>query len=137
MKIIKTNLLDENAIFIRKKVFVEEQGFFDEFDKTDEIATHFIAFDDDNNPVGTCRVFKDGEGYLFGRLAVLKEHRSKSIGSKLMKAAEDFVKSQKGKYLKLHAQMRAVEFYKKVGYTSYGEIELDEGYPHIWMKKEF
>ncbi|MEE1187155.1 MAG: GNAT family N-acetyltransferase [Acutalibacteraceae bacterium] len=135
MKIITTNSLDDNAIFIRQKVFVEEQGFFDEFDDNDKKATHFIAFDDNGNAVGTCRVFKCDDGYMFGRLAVLKEYRKNKIGSHLMSEVEKFVLKNNGKFIKLHSQIRAVEFYKKVGYTPYGEIEPEEGYPHIWMKK--
>lgn len=28
------------------------------------------------------------------------------------------------------------DFYETIGYTQYGEIEDDQGCPHIWMKKE-
>ena len=52
-----------------------------------------------------------------------------------MSEVEKFVLKNNGKFIKLHSQIRAVEFYKKVGYTPYGEIEPEEGYPHIWMKK--
>ena len=52
-----------------------------------------------------------------------------------MKATEDYVKSVNGNTLKLHAQCRAKEFYEKLGYVEYGDVENEEGVPHIWMKK--
>ncbi len=37
--------------------------------------------------------------------------------------------------MKLHAQCRVKNFYEKSGYQAYGEIDEDEGCPHIWMRK--
>ena len=37
--------------------------------------------------------------------------------------------------LYLHSQLRAKKFYEKCGFVSFGEIELEENCPHIWMKK--
>lgn len=127
----------DEAIEVRTEVFVHEQGFRDEFDDIDEIAMHFVAFDEADRPIGTCRVFvgDDAQVYLLGRLAVVKEYRSKGLGSQIVEAAEDYVRSVGGKEIRLHAQCRVSGFYEKIGYTSYGEIEEEEGCPHIWMKK--
>ncbi|MBO8427104.1 MAG: GNAT family N-acetyltransferase, partial [Firmicutes bacterium] len=62
-------ILPEEAINIRTKVFVEEQGFKEEFDTIDKIAEHLILFVDDN-PIGTCRYYKKDDSYYFGRLAI-------------------------------------------------------------------
>ena len=128
----------QQAIDVRIEVFVKEQGFRDEFDDIDDIAMHFVAFDDTERPIGTCRVFvsDDAKVYLLGRLAVVKEYRTKGLGSQIVEAAEDYVRSVGGKEIRLHAQCRVSGFYEKIGYTSYGEIEEEEGCPHIWMKKE-
>ena len=48
--------LPDEAVKIRTLVFVEEQGFKDEFDSIDEIATHIVMFDGDN-PVAVGRFF--------------------------------------------------------------------------------
>ena len=128
----------EHALEVRITVFVKEQGFRDQFDAIDEYAAHFVAFDDDNHPIGTCRVFvsDNPEVYLLGRLAVVKEYRSQNIGSRIVALAEEHVKEVGGKELRLHAQYQVAGFYEKLGYVSYGEIEEEEGHPHIWMKKE-
>ena len=138
MKIEKFTPAPQQAIDVRIEVFVKEQGFRDEFDDIDDIAMHFVAFDDTERPVGTCRVFvsDDAKVYLLGRLAVVKEYRTKGLGSQIVEAAEDYVRSVGGKEIRLHAQCRVSGFYEKIGYTSYGEIEEEEGCPHIWMKKE-
>ena len=87
--------------------------------------------------MGTCRIFTEDSDkiYYLGRLAVLKKYRSMKIGSALISAAELTARSMGAELLQLHSQLRAKEFYQKCGYQEFGEIELDEGCPHIWMKK--
>ena len=50
------NVLPEDAVFIRNTVFVEEQGFKEEFDQIDGRAVHMVMYDKDN-PVAVCRFF--------------------------------------------------------------------------------
>ena len=57
--------LPKCAAEIRQKVFVEEQGFQNEFDNIDLNAVHFVLFDDSDVLIGTCRVFKDKIIYIF------------------------------------------------------------------------
>ena len=45
------NALPEDALYIRTVVFVEEQGFRDEFDEIDKNCLHLIAYDDDKQVV--------------------------------------------------------------------------------------
>ena len=122
---------------IREEVFVREQGFQEEFDSIDGFATHILVLMD-GEPAGICRVFWD-EGrsqFLLGRVAVLRHFRRKGIGAALVTAAEQQVRSMGGTSLHLHAQCRITGFYEAVGYTPYGEIEDDQGCPHIWMAKQ-
>ena len=131
------NKLPEDSKSIREEVFVVEQGFTEEFDTVDNYAIHFVAYDESKRPMGTCRIFTEESDKIFylGRLAVLKEFRRMSIGSHLLSAAESVALSKGAEYIYLHSQLRAEMFYQKCGYEEFGEIELDEGYPHIWMKK--
>lgn len=121
---------------VRQKVFINEQGFQNEFDDIDDIAVHIVLFDH-KIPIATCRIFYETtmNSYILGRLAVVKEYRGKNIGSLIMKQAEEYIQKQGGKCISLHAQCRAVAFYKKLGFTEFGSIENDEDCPHIWMKK--
>jgi predicted GNAT family N-acyltransferase len=67
---------------------------------------------------------------------VIKEYREKKMGTRAVKEAEKCVLEKGGTSISLHAQCRAKEFYNKLGYEEYGEIEDDQGCPHIWMKKD-
>ena len=138
MKILSFNFLPEEAIIIRQKVFVEEQGFKYEFDEIDSASTHFVLFDDKETPIATCRVFFSNErnSFILGRLAVIKEHRGKNIGKSIVEEAEKHVQRNAGKEIQLHAQCRITPFYERLGFTPFGDIEYEEDCPHIWMKKE-
>lgn len=124
---------------IRQKVFVDEQGFRNEFDEIDKTATHIVMFVEDNIPAATCRVFWDTKMnmYILGRLAVIKEYRGKNMGSVMLKEAEKYIQKNGGECIALHAQCRVTAFYKKLGFIEFGDIDDDEGCPHIWMKKIF
>ena len=89
------NVLPEDAVFIRNTVFVEEQGFKEEFDQIDGRAVHMVMYDKDN-PVAVCRFFKDTEPdtYIIGRIAVIKKYRGQAIGMELMSEAEKAIKKQ-------------------------------------------
>ncbi len=129
--------LPDEAKNIRETVFVKEQGFIDEYDEKDAIASHFVMFDGEK-AVATCRLFEtENPGiYMFGRMAVLKELRGKNLGRKMVEATEKHVCNNGGKGIILHAQLQARGFYEKNGFSAYGEIEYEQDQPHIWMKKE-
>lgn len=129
--------LPQDSKDIREEVFVKEQGFTEEFDTVDLRACHFVAYTGAGVPVGTCRIFTENDPsiYFLGRLAVSKDARTNGIGRTLLVYAENKARELNAAELRLHSQCRAQGFYEKCGYLSYGEIELDEGCPHIWMKK--
>ena len=128
--------LPEEARKIREKIFMQEQGFKNEFDEFDIHANHLILYDG-KRPIATCRFFaRELPGdYVIGRIAVIKEYRGQNIGTYLLKVAETEIKKIGGKRIFLHAQSRVEKFYEKQGYSSFGEIELDEYCSHVWMSK--
>lgn len=132
------NTLINDAKHIRTQVFVNEQGFKNEFDSIDEIATHVVMYDN-NIPVATYRLFYDHDNhcYTIGRIAVNKEKRHCGYGSKLLNHACELVRSKNGTSLHLSAQVNAVPFYQHNGFITYGKEYLDEFCPHIHMKKDF
>lgn len=126
--------LPKEAKKIRIEVFVEEQGFKEEFDSADSCATHVLALDN-GKAVATCRYFCQDGYYLIGRIAVVKEYRGTGLGGKLLEFAKNQIEKSGGKEIRIHAQKRAEGFYQKQGYTSFGEVDYDEGCEHVWMKK--
>ena len=133
----KYDFLPPEALEIRIKVFVDEQGFCDEVDATDAVATHLVLFDGDS-AVATCRIFKAERAneYILGRLCVLKEYRAKGVGRKILCEAERETKAKGGRKLTMHSQYQARDFYKKSGYAERGEMDYEQDCPHIWLEKE-
>lgn len=129
------NKLPQCALDIRITVFVTEQGFVDEIDEIDSIATHFVAFDGDK-AIATCRIFDNEDGgCILGRLAVLKNYRGKGIGQMLLDYVCDYAKENAVSCIRLHSQYTAREFYKKCGFSECSQIDYEQGCKHIWMNK--
>lgn len=132
----KMDYLCEDARLIREEVFMKEQGFTDEFDDIDNLATH-IVFYESTIPIATCRYYKgtNTDEYIAGRIAIRKDYRGKHLGNLIMKVLEDNIISEGGKLISLSAQLQAKQFYEKNGYTALGEPYLDEYCQHIHMEK--
>lgn len=121
---------------IRQKVFIEEQGYSEEFDDIDNFAYHVLMYVNDK-PVACGRIFEDpnaaGE-YILGRICVESNARGQGFGSILVLGIESVIDAP---VYKLHAQEDKKDFYVKCGYRLMSEdIDLDEGVPHVWMIKE-
>lgn len=130
------NKLPDEAKDLRIKIFVNEQGFCEEFDEADGGAIHIVLFDD-GNPIGTCRIVKDEKEnrIILGRICVSKECRGKNIGFNMLEFAADRIKEMGENEIYIHSQYQAKGFYEKCGYEAFGEIEYEQDCPHIWMKK--
>ena len=139
MKVSVFEHFPSEAKGIREAVFIDEQGFQSDFDEIDDVALHIVLFDEYDVPVATCRVFWNAgmNAYTLGRLAVIKKCRGKNIGSATVKEAERYVQKMGGKDIVLHAQCSVTDFYRKLGFVEFGDIEDEQGCPHIWMKKMF
>lgn len=129
--------LPKEAEYIRKTVFMDEQGFKEEFDETDNSSLHAVLFTD-GKAAATARMFTEngGKSYHIGRVAVLKEYRKSGLGSDIMTALCEKAKEAGAEKCELSAQCRAKDFYAKLGFTEEGGIYLDEGCPHIYMEKK-
>ncbi len=135
MKNKKFTGLNNDIIGIRTEVFIDEQGFKDEFDETDKICSHIVLYDNEI-PVATCRYFEENGVYHIGRVAVIKEYRNQHLGNEIMKIAEAEILKENGKQIEVSAQVRVSEFYKKLGYNKVGDIYFDEFCEHIRMVKK-
>ncbi|RXI98214.1 GNAT family N-acetyltransferase [Anaerobacillus alkaliphilus] len=136
VKVANTTQL-EDAYSVRVKVFVEEQQVppEEEIDQFEDIATHFVIYDD-GKPIGAGRLRElDGFGKV-ERICIDNDYRSKGIGKILMEAIEAEGKSVGLHSFKLNAQVQAIEFYRKLGYEVYSEEFLDAGIPHVTMIKK-
>jgi len=124
-----------DAYAIRRKVFIEEQNVPepDELDDTDHACIHLVAYDNDI-PVSTGRIMITSGDFIIGRVATLASHRGRGIATGIMQALIDACVTMGGERQILHAQLTALTFYEKLGFTAYGEIFMDAGIPHIAME---
>ncbi|WP_067694981.1 GNAT family N-acetyltransferase [Nocardia jejuensis] len=127
----------KDAYEVRVRVFVDEQNvpMELELDELDDTADHFLARID-GKPVGAGRLVVRGEVGVLGRLAVLAETRGTGLGAALVRAIEERGRERGLTAVELHSQTHAQGFYEKLGYESYGEIGMDAGIPHIWMRRD-
>lgn len=129
------NCLDKDARYIRETVFCNEQGVMleEDFDGSDDHSEGVIMYINDN-PVATGRIIIGDRGEaLIGRIACLKEYRGQGNGSLLVKELLRRCKEKGFDTVYVHSQIRARQFYEKLGFTGYGDIFMDANIPHINM----
>ncbi len=122
---------------IRTEVFVEEQGFVNEFDSLDKESIHCLLFYN-GVPAATGRLYRDeNDAVLFhiGRIATIKKFRKSGCGREILKQMEAEIKRLGGEKVTLSAQCRVQGFYESCGYTSWGDVYYDEFCPHVQMIK--
>ena len=129
--------LSPEGAAVRIKVFVEEQGFQNEFDRWDEngCAWHVLVRDGEM-PIAAGRMYSEAEGeYTLGRIAVIPAYRGKHIGKLLVSALEKQAKTCGASRFSLSAQCDKSGFYQKLGYALTEDYHMDEFCPHVTMVK--
>lgn len=125
------------ASAIRQEVFVVEQRVPAELelDEFDAVSLHALAVDDDTAlALGTGRLLPDGH---IGRMAVRRGARGRGIGSMLLQALMRQARQRGDMAVVLHAQLSALGFYRRHGYTPEGAVFMDAGIEHIAMRHTF
>lgn len=135
---IETEEALKEAFKIRKEVFIDEQGTpedeeYDEFDSLDT-AEHILVLDEEK-AVGTARwSIVDGVG-KFERICILQSHRKLGIGNLIVHKLEELAFKKSITNVKLHGQVQAEGFYHKLGYETKSDVFMEDGIPHILMRK--
>jgi predicted GNAT family N-acyltransferase len=121
-----------NHVFtIRTTVFVDEEAISqdDEYDGFDHLATHYLAWYGDV-PAGAARYRRLNNGsFRLERFAVLTPYRCKGIGTALMQAIlADLPRTHP---IFVHAQVKNIDFYRKLGFVQEGEPFDEANIMHI------
>ena len=111
---LKTGCFDDAAL-VRRVVFMDEQGYENEFD----------AIDEDPNCI-----------HVTLYVAVLPAMRRRGLASAIVETSASCARDAGAKLIKLHAQEYVLPLYVKAGYTQIAPVDYeDEGQPHVWMAK--
>ena len=116
---------------LRREVFIEEQCIAeaDEWDGEDAASVHVLARLN-RDPVGTGRLNPAGK---IGRIAVFAGLRGRGVGTQILLRLLDEARRLGIREPYLHAQVQAVPFYAKLGFSVKGEVFDEAGIPHVRM----
>ena len=127
----------QDALKIRRLVFVNEQHVPLELEIDHENAANYFVGYLGQIPVATARVTVQRDGaWHIQRVAVLKEYRQQGFASQILRALERAARKRQVSYLTLGAQDHAQDFYLKLGYQVIGAGFLDAGIKHHRMDKK-
>jgi predicted GNAT family N-acyltransferase len=132
------------ALAIREVVFIEEQSVPEDMERDEEDAQayHLLAMDK-GHAIGTGRLVvlkappegETGSWGRVGRMAVLQAYRRSGVGTRLLAAFEEEARKRGMAGIMLHAQLSAMDFYKRHGYVPHGAVFEEAGMPHLEMKR--
>jgi predicted GNAT family N-acyltransferase len=116
---------------IRREVFIREQEIpeSEEWDGEDAGSVHVLARLN-RDPVGTGRLEPAGK---IGRIAVIAGMRGRGIGTRILLRLLDEARRLGIREPYLHAQVQAVPFYERLGFSCRGDVFDEAGIPHVRM----
>ena len=132
------------ALALREIVFIEEQSVPESMERDEDDATaHHVLAMQGGHAIGTGRLVvlsappegEIGKWGRIGRMAVLQAHRKSGVGSKLLQTLETEARKRNLDGIMLHAQLSAMDFYKRHGYVPNGAVFEEAGMPHLEMKR--
>ena len=124
---------------LRSEVFVVEQNcVYQDIDGKDPKAIHVIG-EFEGEIVAYCRIFNAGDYFdqaSIGRVVVKESFRDRKWGHDLIKEAIVAVEKYFGtNQITISAQLYLKKFYESHGFVQTSEEYLEDGIPHIEMKK--
>ncbi len=121
----------------RFQVFVMEQRcFYLDMDDIDYNSFHIFSL---NGRIvnSYARLFQEETPKVWHVGRVLTINRGQGVGKSIMKKVIDVALNNNAKELRLDAQIQALGFYEKLGFTTCSEEFVEAGIPHIMMKMSF
>ena len=125
---------------LRESVFIVEQNCpYPEADGLDYDAVHLFRADDGGRVKAYLRLFwkPDEEGTVqLGRVVTAPDVRGTGLGRRLMQEGIRYAAETMGaERLCLHAQVQASGFYAKDGFKVCSDVFLEDGIPHVEMRR--
>jgi ElaA protein len=119
---------------LRQDVFVVEQecAYPDLDGRDDEPGTRHVVLREGDELLGYARVLDDGDRWRIGRVVLAPAARGRGLADGLMTAA---LESCVGRDIVLDAQSPLADWYAGFGFEVTGPEFLDDGIPHVPMRR--
>jgi ElaA protein len=129
------NLYD--ALALRCRVFILEQGAFLDTDGVDRDCWHLLGRDEAGVLQAYLRLVDPGIKYAepsLGRVITAAEARGTGLGREVVREGVRFsAEVWPGQGLRISAQARLERFYAELGFERQGADYLEDGIPHVEM----
>ena len=126
-----------DALQLRSRVFILEQGPYLDVDGLDRSSWHLLGRDDAGVLMAYLRVVDPGLKYdepSIGRVVTAPEVRGTGLGRALMhEGLAGCVRHWPGSAVRISAQARLQRFYTELGFAAVGDEYLEDEIPHIEM----
>lgn len=134
------NLILYDLLRLRSEVFVVEQNcVFQDIDRQDMDAHHLLGYNEAGELAAYARLFPAGVSYAeasIGRVIVAQPFRQYGLGRELMRQALAHSDALFGPQPnKIGAQQHLEHFYNEFGYEQCGPMYVEDGIPHIPMRR--
>lgn len=126
---------------LRSEVFVvEQQCAFQDLDGQDQAAQHLLGYTAEGELAAYARLFGPGRSYAevsIGRVVTSPRLRRYGFGQQLLRQAIAECERLFGPQpIKIGAQLYLKAFYESFGFRQLGDGYLEDGIPHIYMRRE-
>lgn len=126
-----------DALQLRARVFILEQGPYLDVDGLDRQAWHLLGRDDSGVLVAYLRVIDPGAKFgepALGRVVTAPEVRGTGLGRTLMREGlAGCARLWPGQPVRISAQVRLQRFYVDLGFSVASAEYLEDGIPHLEM----
>ena len=118
---------------LRTEVFILEQHVPEalEWDEQDAASIHVLARDEHGQPIACGRLTPQQK---IGRMAVLPSWRHRGVGTAILRELITRARALAWAQVELDAQVQAIPFYAREGFSAEGDVFEDAGIPHRLMR---
>jgi ElaA protein len=126
-----------DALQLRARVFILEQGPYLDVDGRDRSAWHLLGRDGEGTLVAYLRVVDPGVKYdepSIGRVVTAPEVRGTGLGRELMgEGLAGCARHWPGRAIRISAQARLQRFYAELGFSDASDEYLEDDIAHLEM----